>query len=568
MAFRSTAAPRAAAYAEPAVYLNMSNFVNNMLTRVSNHNMLTRCSTPGCQELAGFVPDRGETGGRLCRRKSDILLCSGRRQSHMAKNNYPQLNRFKTVPALKARLEALGIELPLDERILSAAEGSPLARPIEIFGKTAGNRWCVLPMEGWDGTAEGKPSDHTLHRWRSFGRSGAKLIYGCEAAAVRHDGRANPHQLLICREHEKDFAELLGSLRDIHLQSFGDDRDLLVGLQLTHSGRFSRPDPDGKPKPRILYHHPLLDRRVGIEPSDDTQLLTDEQIEELIFSYIRAAALAAEIGFDFVDIKHCHGYLGHEFLSARNRPGRYGGSLENRTRFLREIVAGIRREAPGLPVAVRISAFDTVPFCADEGGVGRPEDYSRCLPYEFGFGVDRDDPLRIDLSETLELVGMLHRLDIPLVNLSCGSPYYSPHILRPAYFPPSDGYWPPRDPLFEVAQQIHTARTIHRRFPKQLHIGSGYSYLQQFLPLVAQMAIRENWISFVGLGREVLCYPGLPADTLAGGRLQTKKLCRTFSDCTTGPRNGLISGCYRLDPYYKQLPEAEIVKRKRGYGSG
>jgi len=483
----------------------------------------------------------------------------------MIRNSHPQLNRFKTLPEFRARLEELEIELPLDEHFLSAAEGSPLAQPIQIFGKTVGNRWAVHPMEGWDGTEKGEPTAHTLHRWRSFGRSGAKLIYGGEAVAVRPDGRANPHQLLICAEHQKGFAELLGSLREIHIESHGTDRDLLVGLQLTHSGRFSRPEPDGKPKPRILYHHPILDRRVGIDPSDDEPVLQDEQIEELIVSYVRAAALAGEIGFDFVDIKHCHGYLGHEFLSARTRAGRYGGSLENRTRFLREIVEGIRREVPELPIAVRISAFDTVPFRADEEGRGTPEDFTHCLPYEFAFGVDRDNPLQTDLSETLELIGMLDRLDIPLINLSCGSPYYSAHILRPAYFPPSDGYWPPRDPLIEVARQIHTARTIHRRFPNRIHIGSGYSYLQQFLPLVAQAVVRENWISCVGIGREVLCYPELPADTLAGRGLQQTKLCRTFSDCSTGPRSGLISGCYPLDPYYKQLPEAEIVKRLRTY---
>jgi NADPH2 dehydrogenase len=483
----------------------------------------------------------------------------------MTGNTYPQLNRFKTPSELRARLEALEIELPLDEGILSAAEGSPLAQPIRLFGKTVGNRWAVHPMEGWDGTSSGLPTPHTLHRWRNFGRSGAKLVYGGEAVAVRHDGRANPHQLLICPEHEKGFAELLSSLRKSHVELFGSDRDLLVGLQLTHSGRFSRPDPDGKPKPRILYHHPILDPRVGIDPSNDEPVLQDGQIEELIVSYIRAAALAGEIGFDFVDIKHCHGYLGHEFLSARTRPGRYGGSLENRTRFLREIVEGIRREVPELPIAVRISAFDTVPFRSDEQGRGGPEDFSHCLPYEFGFGVDRDNPLQTDLSETLSLVGMLDRLGIRLINLSCGSPYYSAHILRPAYFPPSDGYWPPQDPLIEVARQIHTARTIHRRFPTQIHVGSGYSYLQQFLPLVAQAAVRENWISFVGIGREVLSYPELPADTLHGRPLKLKKLCRTFSDCSTGPRNGLISGCYPLDPYYRKLPEAEKLKRHRTY---
>ena len=163
------------------------------------------------------------------------------------------------------------------------------------------------------------------------------------------------------------------------------------------------------------------------------------------------------------------------------------------------------------------------------------------------------------------MVDMLDRLEIQLINISCGSPYYCPHILRPAYYPPSDGYWPPEDPLADVARQIHTARKIRERFPRQVHIGSGYSYLQQFLPLVAQAAVRENWISCVGIGREVLSYPELPADTLAGQPLRLKKLCRTFSDCCTGPRNGLISGCYPLDPYYKKLTEAETVKRLRSY---
>jgi len=148
----------------------------------------------------------------------------------MATNLYPQINRFRNVSEFKARLQRLEIELPLDERILSAAEGSPLARPLEVFGKTAGNRWCIHPMEGWDGTAEGKPTAHTRHRWCGFGRSGAKLIYGCEAVAVRHDGRANPRQLLLRPEHAGDFAELLESLRNTHIRCFGDDRDLLVGL--------------------------------------------------------------------------------------------------------------------------------------------------------------------------------------------------------------------------------------------------------------------------------------------------------------------------------------------------
>jgi NADPH2 dehydrogenase len=91
-------------------------------------------------------------------------------------------------------------------------------------------------------------------------------------------------------------------------------------------------------------------------------------------------------------------------------------------------------------------------------------------------------------------------------------------------------------------------------------IGTGYSYLQDFLPHVAQAVVRRGWIDAVGLGRMVLSYPELPADSLAIGRLQRKRVCRTFSDCTTAPRHGLVSGCYPLDPHYKALAEAETLK--------
>jgi hypothetical protein len=92
-------------------------------------------------------------------------------------------------------------------------------------------------------------------------------------------------------------------------------------------------------------------------------------------------------------------------------------------------------------------------------------------------------------------------------------------------------------------------------------VGTGYSYLQEYLPHVAQAVVRAGWIDAVGLGRMVLSYPDLPRDVLEGGVLKRKQVCRTFSDCTTGPRASLISGCYPLDPYYRGLPEAEALRR-------
>jgi 2,4-dienoyl-CoA reductase-like NADH-dependent reductase (Old Yellow Enzyme family) len=313
-------------------------------------------------------------------------------------------------------------------------------------------------------------------------------------------------------------------------------------------------------EPKIVYHHPVVDGLFNLP--EDYPLLTDGEIEDLIKDYIRAAEQAQRIGFDFVDIKHCHGYLGHEFLSARWRPGPYGGSFENRTRFLREIVAGIQRDCPGLAIGVRLSAFDFPPFRADEDGKARPIDWRNGSgEYPLAFGSDPGDPVSIQFDEIYAFLDLLETLDVPLVNLSAGSPYYNPHVTRPAYFPPSDGYSPPEDPLVGVARQISTVAELKAHSPSLAMVGSAYSYLQDWLPHVAQYVVRNNMVDFVGLGRMVLSYPELPADVLAGKTLDRKRICRTFSDCTTAPRKGLISGCYPLDEYYKERPEAEQLKQ-------
>ncbi|HVT30753.1 MAG TPA: NADH:flavin oxidoreductase, partial [Lacipirellulaceae bacterium] len=309
-----------------------------------------------------------------------------------------------------------------------------------------------------------------------------------------------------------------------------------------------------------------------IDPHDDSVVWTDAELDRLIDDYAVAARVAYDAGFRFVDIKACHGYLLHEFLSARHRPGRYGGDLAGRARLLLTIVDRVLDEVPQLAVGVRLSVFDSVPYAtaaghSDAGYKGRPMNYDQLLPYEYGFGVAANDPLTIDLSEPLKLLRMLVAHGVATFNLSCGSPYYNPHLMRPAIFPPIDGYQPPEDPLVGVYRQIDTMRQCKFALPGVPFVGSGYSYLQDYLPQVAQAVVRDGWTDFVGLGRMVLAYPELPADTLAGRPLERKRICRTFSDCTTAPRSGLISGCYPLDPYYKSLPERDeliAIKQKSG----
>ncbi|HEY0550260.1 MAG TPA: NADH:flavin oxidoreductase, partial [Verrucomicrobiae bacterium] len=272
---------------------------------------------------------------------------------------------LKTVADFRNHIAALGIELRCDDAIVTGAD-SPLASPVEnvtVNGKRMGNRIAIQPMEGWDGTATGGVTEEMIRRWKRFGESGAKLIFGGEAMAVRADGRANPNQLILNDENKAGIASLHETLVAAHKERYGTADDLVIGFQLTHSGRFCRPNDKKRWESRVAYRHPLLDKKFNV--TGDEQILSDAEIEELIQCYIRAAKLAADLGADFVDIKHCHGYLLHEFLSAHTRPGKYGGAFENRTRILREIVSGIRASGNSIDIGVRLSAFDFVPFKPD-----------------------------------------------------------------------------------------------------------------------------------------------------------------------------------------------------------
>lgn len=483
---------------------------------------------------------------------------------------------LKTVEDFRRHCAALGIELPCEDAI--AAANSPLAEPVPdltVNGKRIGNRIAIHPMEGWDGTTTGGVTEEMRRRWQRFGESGAKMICGAEAMAVRPDGRANPNQLIIIEQNKAGIAELVGILKQAHAERYGTTDDLGIGFQLTHSGRFCRPHERMRYEPRVAFRHPILDPKFKV--TSDAQVFTDDEIEQLIQDYIKAAKIASDVGADFVDLKHCHGYLLHEFLGAHTRPGKFGGSFENRTRILREVVAGIRASGNKIDFAVRLSCFDKVPHRPDPAlsvpgklGPGIPEDFSQCLPYRYGFGVNQSDPTQIDLTETFQFAELCAQLGVKILNTSAGSPYYTPHLQRPAAYPPSDGYQPAYDPLIDVERQVQVVRqlkahlaqlkTQNPKLETPVLVGSGLSYLQEYLPHVAQYLLRNGWADLVGLGRVVLSYPAMLADAATKGELEKRLICRTFSDCTTAPRNGLISGCYPLDKYYTAKPEAAQLK--------
>ena len=484
----------------------------------------------------------------------------------MPQPRYPRVASFRSAWALAQRLEDLGWRMPCHDSILPSP-ASPLAHPFDLpmVGglRRVGNRFVVQPMEGWDAEPEGSPSELTRRRWLRFGTSGAKLLWGGEAVAVSPEARANPNQLLLNNKTAAGLAKLREEVIQAHRQKFGSAEDLVFGLQLTHSGRFCRPFEKSRLEPVIAYHHPILDLKYPAAAK--VQPVSDADVRGILEAFGEAARLAREGGFDFVDLKHCHGYLAHEFLGAHQRVGMYGGSFENRTRFLRELVEVVRASAPGLEIGVRLSAYDSIPFSRDPAtGSGAPFKPTNHGPYAWGFGIDPEHPEHADLTEAKRVLELLRLIGVRLVNITASSPYACPHLQRPALFPPCDGYFPPEDPLAGAARLVDATRQLKAAAPEMVFVSSGWSYFQDYLPHFGQAAVREGWTDFVGLGRMMLSYPDLPAQVLETGRLDRKKVCRTFSDCTNGPRNGLISGCFPLDPYYQARPEAQSLREIKG----
>jgi 2,4-dienoyl-CoA reductase-like NADH-dependent reductase (Old Yellow Enzyme family) len=430
---------------------------------------------------------------------------------------------YKTRQAVIDDAARLGLSLRLDEDL------DVLRSPYAVAGRSVGNRLAIQPMEGCDANLDGTPGELTLRRYARFGAGGAKLIWG-EACAVVPEGRANPRQLLINSQNAGALGNLLELCRQAHREAVGSDGDLLVGLQLTHSGRYSHP------QPILAQHDPLLDPRTVMEKSTgrtaegDDRLISDDELDRLQERYVEAAGLAFRIGFDFIDLKQCHRYLLNELLAARTRPGKYGGSLENRTRFVRELVGRIRDAHPGRIIATRLNVFDGIPFQKGPDGTGTAVPYA--TPICSCWGTDEQDPFVPDMAEPIALIGMLRDLGVALVNVSMGNPYASPHLIRPFEFPPPDGYETPEHPLIGVDRQIRLTREIQRAFPDLAIVGSGYSWLQQFAFEAGAANLRDGAATFVGIGRGALSQPDFGQRILSGEALDSKRLCRTFSYCT------------------------------------
>ncbi len=447
--------------------------------------------------------------------------------------------QFHSLEELARRIQELGLDLEISEDL------SPLLEPIEIAGFRLPNRLVVQPMEGCDGRSDGAPDELTRRRYRRFAAGGAGLLW-FEATAVTPESRANPRQLWIHEGTVREFAALVEETLRVARETCGH-RPFLV-LQLTHSGRYSKPG--RKPAPIIAHHSPFLDPMHKLPP--DYPLISDEELERLEDVYVEAARCAQRAGFDAVDVKACHRYLISELHASHTRPGRYGGSFENRTRFFRNIVTKIRQAVPGLIVTSRMNVYDA-------------------MAYPYGFGVDREDPGKPDLSEPIELVRFLKASGAPLVNITVGNPYYNPHVNRPFDLPVAGAPTPAEHPLVGVARFVGLVRRIQQEFPELAVIGAGYSWLRQFFPHVAAPAMRKGWVTLVGLGRMAFAYPEFVRDLATHGRLNPERVCIACSACTQIMRDGGRTGCVPRDaevyePIYKahraEAPDAILEMAK------
>jgi 2,4-dienoyl-CoA reductase-like NADH-dependent reductase (Old Yellow Enzyme family) len=443
--------------------------------------------------------------------------------------------RFRDRAALVQRVAQLGLDVPLSDDI------SILFSPVVVARKILPNRLVVLPMEGADGDAAGRPSDLTLRRYKRYADGGARLIW-FEATAVTADGRSNPHQLLINRETRDGFKRLVKETRLAAHRKYGHDHNLLLILQLTHSGRHARPS--GRPAPVIAQHNPLLDARQALPA--DYPLITDQALDALQNDFLAAAGLAHEAGFDGVDIKACHGYLVSELLAAFTRSdSRYGGLFENRTRFLVETCEKIKQRVRGLFVTSRLSVYDS-------------------LPYPYGFGVDRDRPGEIDLGEPIRLIKKLRNIDFPVLALSLGIPAYKAHYGRPFDKPLIGQELPDEHPLVGVSRWLRVTSEIQKTFPTLPVVGAGYSWLRHFFPYVAAAMVEKERVSLVGLGRESLAQPGWINALAADGRIDERGACICCSKCSQILRSGRHVGCVVYDAriYQEEYRQARKGAKK------
>ena len=401
---------------------------------------------------------------------------------------------------------------------------SILGEQIAIGSKTAPNRLACQAMEGCDGNADGTPAELTYRRYKRLAEGGSGIIW-FEATACREDGRANPRQLWIKRDNLDSYKKIVNDIREDALRANGYAP--LIIMQATHSGRYSKPH--GFPEPLIAYNNPIFE---GDKPIDKSRILSDSDIDRIGEALIESSKLAEEAGFDGVDIKCCHRYINSELLSAYERDGKYGGRLENRTRLLRESIAGAMQvTGSDFIVSSRLNVYDG-------------------FPHPYGFGVSKDGGINFDPSEPTWLLRQLRDMGVELLNITMGNPYFNPHVNRPFAL---GAYDPGEHPLEGVARMLNGIAELKKAVPELKIISSALSYLGTVAPEVCAAFIKDGGFDFCGFGRTILAYPDYAKDILETGKMKKEKICICCSKCSEMMRAGGTPGCVVRDSLYTDI---------------
>lgn len=411
-----------------------------------------------------------------------------------------------------------------------AEDISCLGKETIIAGRKINNRIVYQAMEGCDGTFDGAPDELTYRRYLRFARGGAGIIW-FEATAVVNEGRANPRQMYLTEKTEDEFKKIVNDIKETCIKENGFEP--VVIIQLTHSGRYSKPE--GTPAPLIAYNNPIFEKD---NPIDKSRIVTDEYLDMLGEKLVNGAAWAKRLGFDGADIKSCHRYLLSEILSAYNREGRYGGSFENRTRLLTGAVKEAKiQTGKDFIITSRLNVYDG-------------------FEYPYGFAVKEGNGIVPDFTESKMLVKKLVENGIDMIDMTMGNPYFNPHVNRPY----SQGaYIPPEHPMVGVQRMLDGIAEIAQEIKGTPVISSGISFLGGVSANVLAGYVGEGKFDFAGYGRETLAYPSCANDITSGKNLDPKKLCICCSKCTEIMRKpGGTPGCVIRDgevymPLYKKL---------------
>lgn len=387
---------------------------------------------------------------------------------------------------------------------------SILSSPCNIGKHIAPNRICYQPMEGCDGTGDGAPAELTCRRYDRFARGGAGIIW-FEATAIVPEGRANPRQMFLCEQNSSEFAALVYDIKNTCMKNNGYEP--IVICQLTHSGRWSKPN--GQAEPLIAYNKPIFEKN-GAIPKD--RIVSDEYLDGLSERYAASARLAENVGFDGADIKACHGYLLSELLNAYTRDGKYGGSYENRTRAFFDAFKAVKAVcSDDFILASRFNAYDGYAY-----------------PYGIGASAVEGVP---DLTEAAKIAVDLKDIGASLLNVTMGCPYTNHEVNRPTILAKEQA------PYTSVKRMLDGAEAVARAAQGVAVVCSGLSFLGAFAPNVAAGAIGDGNIDFAGFGRQTFSYPELARDIIKNGKMDDGHLCLTCGKCTELMRNGKTPGC-------------------------